>query len=602
MKKFIRWFNSRKLNIKFTLIIGIIILVPVIIIYIVLFGNMQRTVTNSALNEAETAMNQRYADIKKRVEMCNFTNQYFITNQNLKEFLINVYDKDRIDTSYLIDFYNDVIPSLESLVYSNSYLYQVRVYAKNNDFRTEMKPILYNETSMKRFAWAGEYVSGEWQFDYRDVIGTNTLNAAKHMMSMITVIEDFDRGEIGVVETAARMEDVFPEIYEGSGEQWACFVDKNGRIYLDQEPEEPVKWSAFADGIYERCKTSDGTPNFISAVIDGEKVVLSYMPIKELSGGYVKLRSLNGELNTIRSDRNLYLAGLLCAFVILFIIINLVVKALLKNFYVIMNSIRQVQRGDLGVRIDCRGTDEMGELGIQVNKMLDHISELMNENLRRELLVKNSEIRALQNQINAHFIYNVLESIKMMAEIKEEYVISDAVTSLGRLLRYSIRWTNKNVTVAQEIDYIKDYLELLNLRFDYEIRLALNMPELVYQQEIPKMSLQPIIENAIYHGIEELGEDASIYVKGFVHEDYCTIEITDTGKGMREEEVVRLRKKISGEIEVGGGSGNGIGLKNVQDRIQITFGQEFGISVASKIDCFTKVIIKIPMKQSNING
>jgi len=260
-----------------------------------------------------------------------------------------------------------------------------------------------------------------------------------------------------------------------------------------------------------------------------------------------------------------------------------------------MKTIRQVQKGNLKVRVPDCGADEIGELGQQINEMLNRISRLMDDNIKREILVKDSEIRALQNQINAHFIYNVLESIKMMAEVDEKYDISDAVTALGKLLRYSMKWVSKNVTVSEEIDYIKNYLALINLRFDYEIYLSLNLPEPIYEQAIPKMSLQPIIENAICHGIEELAEDTSIYMKGTLFERYCIIEITDSGRGMTNEEVEQLQKKIDGEIETTGSSGNGIGLKNVQDRIKISFGEDYGLSIASKKDCYTKVIVKIPL-------
>ncbi len=276
----------------------------------------------------------------------------------------------------------------------------------------------------------------------------------------------------------------------------------------------------------------------------------------------------------------------------------MIVKAILKRFYEILSTIRDIQKGNLEARVYQSGSDEMGELGTNINKMLDTINQLMQENINRELLMKNSEIRALQNQINAHFIYNVLESIKMMAEIDEKYEISDAVTSLGKLLRYGMKWSTKNVTVAQEIDYIKNYLDLINLRFDYRINLALTIPEWVKKQEIPKMSLQPIVENAIYHGIEDLAENSSIYIKAVQEEKDYVIEITDSGRGMTQDEVDKIQKKICGEIDVGGGSSNGIGLKNVQDRIVIAFGEGYGISVISKVDCFTKVIVKLPI----VNG
>ena len=184
----------------------------------------------------------------------------------------------------------------------------------------------------------------------------------------------------------------------------------------------------------------------------------------------------------------------------------------------------------------------------------------------------------------------------MMAEIKEDYDISDAITSLGKLLRYSMKWGSGNVTVAEELEYIRNYLKLINLRFDYEIYLSVNLPEIILKQAIPKMSLQPIVENAIYHGIEQMAEDTNIYIKGIVDGDDCVIEITDAGKGMSEKEVKDLYKKINGEMEASGGSGNGIGLKNVQDRIKMNFGENYGIEIASKLGCYTKIMVRIPME------
>ena len=156
--------------------------------------------------------------------------------------------------------------------------------------------------------------------------------------------------------------------------------------------------------------------------------------------------------------------------------------------------------------------------------------------------------------------------------------------------------------VAEEISYIRNYLVLINLRFDYEIYLSLNIAPELYRQAIPKMSLQPIVENAIYHGIEQMAEDTNIYVKGYVVGEDCVIEITDSGKGMSEEEVAQLYRKISGEIETSGGSGNGIGLKNVQDRIKMCFGEGYGIEISSKLGCYTKIMVRVPRTDGRRNG
>ncbi len=276
------------------------------------------------------------------------------------------------------------------------------------------------------------------------------------------------------------------------------------------------------------------------------------------------------------------------------------VDKLIEPIYSIREDVSNIQQGDWTVEISDENMDVMDELRVRIDGLLHCIKELTDANLKHEILVKNTEIRALQNQINAHFIYNVLESIKMLAEIDEKYDISDAITALGKLLRYSMRWTKGNVTVADELDYIRNYLSLINLRVDYEIYLSVKLPAIIKKQEIPKMSLQPIVENAIYHGIEPMAEDTNIYIKGIVEGDDCIIEITDAGRGMTEEQVNNLYRRLKGEIETSGGSGNGIGLKNVQDRIKMSFGEEYGLEIASKPGCYTKVSVRIPKTYEEI--
>ena len=382
-------------------------------------------------------------------------------------------------------------------------------------------------------------------------------------------------------------------MYASDKDEWVCFVDAEGSIYYDLDHQSP--WLEYTRGFYTNMEEhSLGYAE--ERMTDKGHVIVCVQPIQQLGGHLIKIVSLDQTINEVNRTRNQFLFIVLLITTTLIFFTKRMIGLILKRFYEIIDMVHQIRKGDLGIRVMNPGQDEMGELGLQINKLLDYITRLMEDNIKRELLFKDSEIRALQNQINAHFIYNVLESIKMMAEIDAKFEIADAVTSLGKLLRYSMKWVSKNVTVEEEIDYIKNYLALMNLRFDYEIYLSQNIPERIYSQEIPKMSLQPIIENAIYHGIEGLTEDTSIYMKGITNGDCCTIEITDSGRGMTEEELEELQKKIDGEIETSGSSGNGIGLKNVQDRIKFTFGSSYGISVASKKNCFTKVIVKIPFK------
>lgn len=597
--------------------IGLILCIPTLIIYFMVFDAQKQRTVSQIQSDIQSTMELQYSMIQKTVDLCNMSTQVFLNHQNLKDFLIQLKKGEPIETSDLVDFYKNDVSTLERLVNSNPYLYQIRVYAEDDTF-SEMLPILYQKHRLLRLSWAEDYVSGEWQFDYKDTIfQEGAVRSSNHLMSLVTNISDFSWGQIGVLEVAVDMTQAFPLIFTPEEDVWSCFVDKYGRIYCKDETMES-KWKPYQEeilaslglsameGDFIKGDSIEGNPmeetsmerQSVEKTVGGEQVILSSIPIKELSGTLVQLTGIQKNINEINRQRNRYLAIVLAAFLALLLLINRLVCALLKRFYGVLKTIRQVEEGDLTVRVEPCGNDEIRELGDQVNAMLERIEGLIDENVARELLIKNSEIRALQNQINTHFIYNVLESIKMMAEINEEYAISDAITSLGSLLRYSMKWVSGNVTVGEEISYIQNYLELINLRFDYEIRLSLKIPEHIIAQEIPKMSLQPIIENAIYHGIEELAEDASIYMKGQDFGTYFTIEITDSGKGMTSEQLQQLEKKIAGEIDVGGGSGNGIGLKNVQDRIHMAFGSGYGISVQSKEGCYTKVIVKIPFTKT----
>ncbi len=581
-----------KLNVKFTIIIVTFVLVPIVIFSIIFFYNMEKNSVNESKKSMEYSLRKSYDDILNHVNSINMSTQFFLSDKELEGYLVKVKRNEEISYEEMMDFYKVNIASLERMVNNNPYLYQIRVYVDSNTIE-EMMPILYSHKRMERLSWSTDEELKGWKYDYTDsIFELYEKTQSNTILSLITPVVEYENGQIGVLEVAMRMDTMFPVIYEDNRGLLACFLDKQGNIYCRDEIREDI--IPYVEEV-QKMELINGEGHVSYETVHNEPIILGVQYAKELDGTLICVDDLGESLGIIRRNRNILLGALLLITILLVFIINFIVKTLLKQFYQILSSIREVQKGDLNVVIEHCGHDEMGELGTQINKMLQRIRQLMEDNINRELLAKNSEIRALQNQINAHFIYNVLESIKMMAEIEEKYDISDAITALGNLLRYSMRWTSSNVTIENELEYIKNYLALINLRFDYEIYLSLNIPDIMLKQEIPKMSLQPIVENAIYHGIEQLAEDTNIYIKGQIEDGDCIIEITDAGKGMSEDEVRLLTQKINGEIEANGGSGNGIGLKNVQDRMKVKFGNQYGISIASKIDCFTKIQVRIPM-------
>ncbi|MBQ7918376.1 MAG: sensor histidine kinase [Lachnospiraceae bacterium] len=596
MKRLKNRFQGLKLNIKFTLICTVFVLIPVVVLSTWVFTSMEENVINERVNNLSYKLSKGYDQAITSMDSVNMSTQFFLSDQALKEFLVAQKSGNPYDTKRSIEFYNEDIASLERMINNNSALYQIRVYVDSIDMQ-EMMPILYRMDRMYKQPWAQKEDYYGWNFGYKDSIFDDygKLYKDNPILSLVTPMEAFGEGVIGIIEVTMYMETMFPMLYDGDEKEWTCFVDDNGEMIFAEQPQGDKEERVGKVLEYVRSLENVGTEATVYYSDEEGHLICGYQPLPELGGALISVSDIGADLGSIAKERAVFVLAAFGVIIVLALAADMVVRSMLKQFYSILHSIREVQKGDLDVVIQNCGRDEMGELGNQINKMLGSIKQLTETNLKHELLVKNTEIRALQNQINAHFIYNVLESIKMMAEIEEKYDISDAITALGKLLRYSMRWTSGNVTVGEELEYIRNYLSLINLRFDYEIYLSENIPEVIYKQEIPKLSLQPIVENAIYHGIEEMAEDTSIYIKGFVEGDDCVIEITDAGKGMDEEEVEQLLRKINGELEASGGSGNGIGLKNVQDRIKVSFGERYGIEIASKLGCYTKIMVRIPI-------
>ncbi len=590
MKKRKKNFGEWKLNTKFTVTMLCLIAVPMLVFIMAFFSYTRKTMNNEVVTETRAKMQEDYADIQKMIEAANMSTQVILNDKQLQELLVKLNRGEEIPAGEYVEFSQEHISLLESFINSNPYLYQIRVYANNNEF-PEMMPVLYRRERLNKAPWKDTMVSGTWQINYQDFLEEQK---EKELMALTSEITDYLGTETGVLEVAVAMEDMFPRMYEAGEESWVGFVTEDGAIYSAGDQKKSI-WEKEKREIVQKAKNLEEN-GYINTKILGKEVMIFSQPIKELSGSYILLVNTDEQMKGIFWQQAKIVGILLLLLALLVLLIDESINFLLQKFYEILGVVRKIRNGNLEQRIPVNGKDEMGELGIQINSMLDSIEVLMQEKLDKEILIKNTEIKALQNQINAHFIYNVLECIKMMAEIDEKYEISDAVTSLGELLRYNMKWVSGNVTIREEIAYIKNYIQLMNLRYDFTIILSIKIPEEIYEQRIPKMSLQPIVENAICHGIVEMGEDATIYIKAVRCEEDFEISITDSGVGMDEAQRQILEKKIRGEIETSGGSGNGIGLKNVQDRIQIQFGNKYGLKFHSKEGCFTKVSVLLPYK------
>lgn len=577
---------------KVTIIICIIMVICSLIWTCVVFVNMRDNAINNLITEEKTYVEKTTRNINNVEEVCNMALQIVSQLDSITEYIENVQSGHDLDTEAKIDFYNNDIASIYNITNLNPYLYQIRLFV-DAEHITEKKPCLYYKERMYNLEWADNRKDGKWIMDYPDTVFPESVGNY-HLAGITKTMYNSKGEELGILEVSTQMSSLFPEIYTVDADSWACFIDDAGTIHYNENdnrlPSNLDSITKYAD--------ADSNGKIFTTTIDGDSVVLSSTRIESFGGTYIHATSLSSSINSYYESQRIYIYVVIFTIILCVFVVALIITNMFKRFNIITESIKRIKKGQTDLRIEMNGDDEISEMSHQINQMLDTLQTLNEENTTRQLIVKNTEIKSLQNQINAHFMYNVLESIKMMAEIRGEFDISDAVTSLGEMFRYSVKWTSGKVALSEEIKYIRNYLALMNIRLDYEIILALRIPEDLLNYKIPKMSLQPIVENSVMHGIEGIGKDTSIYVKAFVIDNILHIEVSDTGKGMTSIELHNLKEKLKGQITLDESTVHGLALKNVQNRIKMYYGDEYGLEIYSEEGLYTKVVLLMPYEQA----
>ena len=572
---------------ELTLITCVCVLIPTLILSYSNFSSMQETTIQTRQQQAQSRCDQLVTHAEQMAELCNMSTQVFLNTPKLVEHLTRLKAGRQISSTELLDFYREDISSLEKIVLSNPNLNQIRVYSVADNIN-EMMPILYSAGRMAQMPWSGDNPGGgTWYLDYENRLFREN-SPIDHTMSFVTRITTAEAGAIGVVEVSAQMDKVLPELFSDSEADFGVLIAEDGHVLAGIQPmEESLLRELFLSGREGLCR------------MDGKRALVSRVWLKDYGCWYLQVNSLANLDALVARQTALMVAVLILVFTALAVMISWVIRRMLRGFYGAFDGLRAFANGDIDATVQVTGEGEVADFAREASGLLEKIRHLMADNLARQMQTREMEIRALQNQINAHFIYNVLEAIKMMAEIDERYDIADAVTSLGKLLRYSMKWESGNVRLDRELDYIENYIALMNLRFDYVIRLDVDIPEELKSQQLPKISLQPIVENAVVHGAAALAADTTIVIRAEIDREAerYSISIRDEGKGMDEQMLARLRRQIDGQESAVTSSGNGIGLHNVHERIRRSFGPAFGLSVRSRPGEGTTVIVTLPLQK-----
>jgi two-component system sensor histidine kinase YesM len=292
----------------------------------------------------------------------------------------------------------------------------------------------------------------------------------------------------------------------------------------------------------------------------------------------------------------LIFTGLGCG---LFAFIHLKIFSPLRKIGLALEIVLEKSDGGKNLDFDIPEDFELNEIGQNIEMLINKLKEYANREYAAQLLLKQSAIKALQTQINPHFLYNTLDSIRGLAVKEGQMKISQMTKALSGIFKYSISKTEELTTIREEIKNVENYMLIQQLRFDNRFVLVKDFEEIgsLLEATLPKMTIQPIVENAVYHGLEPKIGNGMVRIKIYMTQKRLVISVNDNGVGIIPERLNEIYNMLSSKEEkhINSVDKTSIALKNVNERIKLFYGERYGVSIYSTLGVGTTVDIVLPL-------
>ncbi|MGG3309851.1 sensor histidine kinase [Paenibacillus lautus] len=615
IQSFTYWFGRRSMQSRLVAAYILILLIPSIIVSNYFFKQIRDTYISDALNQNSFLLEIEKMNMLNQIEAIEMAAQLAISDDGIKDYLrIN----EEPEPAWLIDLAWGPFKDIQRIQTNNPNITHLRLYTNNSNV-TEMWPIIFQEKRIASEPWfpkIKDLNGGElWVFNYSDpdILQRYAADASEELPKVSLIRQVLSGSYRGVIQVDMLLKHFAPKTFAGivDDSSQMAIVDQEGQLFMDRSQSFMTSHEGLRDEVaiqFANLKQQAGDSEETMHArfsLNGSSYLLIVTPMERLHAHVLNVVSLEGALNNVSKAQGQIIAANIVLIFLLSIITYYLNSIILKSLRRLTEAMKRVRKGEVTAAIAIQGGGEVGELAHHFNKLIRTINELIAQGVRKQAVTKEAELRTLHSQIDSHFLYNTLENIKMLAEIEGQRTISDALTSLGGMMRYNFKWSGEYVKLKDEIRHIRNYIDVMNIRFDEPIRLELNIPSEFMELEVLKMSLQPIVENAVKHAWPEFpDQEKRIKIDAIAwEENRITINVTDNGIGMERYRLGRLSEILrtadneelpSVDYGRGGVQAGGIGLRNVHQRIRLFYGNEYGIEVKSEEGEFTQVTMTFP--------
>ncbi|WP_130616097.1 sensor histidine kinase [Cohnella abietis] len=604
MRKLYR--NSR-ISHKLFFAFSIVIAIPAIVVSFLFIRIQEKQLYKDAMTTGSSHVSRLAEKLRSRMDTIENASSTALTQKAFVDF---IHTNMREDGLRLVKFKQNQFEQMHNIIQSHEMISELSFYVDNPNLY-EIWPEIYHYDKFKpQDYWVT--LRDEGGAAYRLFAFKN----GEHTLSYYRLVRlpGQQHKRPSIMEVRAKHSVFFSNLLEETGgDFFSVVMDGTNPTRYVYNPKHMFSRNAGEDlkdifgSIHEQLDVLQQKSPIKVNVGDHTYYAL-YRYIAPLNAYVVDIASHQALMKGPRSWYVFVVAITLGVLLLIMLLLSHTTRRIFRRLDSVLFSMRKVRRGQLDAKIDTglgdheRG-DEIDEVAVNYNKMLDEVKQLMTQVVDKQLIAKNAQLHSLHSQINSHFLYNALESIRMKAVVQRQPAIADALVSLGSLLRYSMKWRSDTVALSEELANIQSYIQFINFMEGGSIVLTADLPQEVLRYAIPKMCMQPIVENAVHHAAP-LGDSVNIQITVMVEDDsMLLIEIRDNGVGVDPQMLTSLQAVLRGDSNSPiVTSKSGLGLENVRKRLQLHYGEGCGLWIDSEQGSYTCVTIRLPWENVNLGG
>ena len=559
MKRLRNLFNKMKYRYKLTILLIFTSLVPMTVLALYSHGRQSIMVRNSELEDMQSIMEQTKESIDSQTAVYTSLLNYLTYSPDIEEI---IKEKD-IDNYSAYEKYTEIADPLLSIpkAYHDA-IKSIELFA--DSIKISHEYTLAPLDKMKEAWWSEELkddVRIQWEVDQdrKEVAAVRKIYSSQKLDAVLCITLDYNK-----------IFQPFTNIL--TEENGGIVTDKKGTILYSRSNLKELK-SDCSENISSMLPLVNQSCAYTQTKSDENDWIFYY---------YKSQNAISGSVRRILIEEIPLIAGCLFIIVVLGLLFS---RVFTRKIEELTRNMDQVNHGSREVTVYSDSSDEIGIMVNSFRKMMDEINRLIDEVYVNKIALKEYELKALQAQINPHFLYNTLSMMNWMAIRSNQMDISKVTLALSTFYRTALSKGEDVVTVENCIQNTKAYLEIQLVMHDHSFTVDWEIDPTIKNEKMPKLLLQPIVENAIEHGIDEKEEgDKNLSLSFHGKEDVVEIIVRDNGKGMEQEKAEKL---VTYQAK-------GYGLKNVNDRIHLLYGTEYGIRVFSEPGVGTTVVMRFP--------